>query len=301
MRRLITLAVIAACAAVIAPAALAATATPFGGATVADGVLTLVSNTGDTDTTNDFSGARFTDTGVTTFSSITTLSTEFNVTDDDCTNGSPRFQIRVATSTGEKNVFVYLGPTPSFTGCSQNTWIVSGDLSDSTELRVDLTQVGGAFYSTWAQAVALVGTLHVTGISLVVDSGYALADKEQTVRIRNVKVNSSTFYTGATSPPGNGHGGLNAAHACKQLRTEMGAEAFKLKYGTNANRSNAYGKCVSAMAHMKSHAARATAVTRIHAAAERCAKLTVAAKEGKGKAKGIAKHTSLAGCLKKSN
>lgn len=301
MRRLITIAVVAVCATAIAPAALAATATPFGGATVTDGVLTLVSNTGDTDTTNDFSGARFTDTGVTTFASITTLSTEFNVTDDDCTNGSPRFQIRVATSTGEKNVFVYLGPTPSFTGCLPNTWIASGDLSDSTELRVDLTQVGGAFYSTWAQAVALVGTLQVTGISLVVDAGAVFADKEQTVKIRNVRVNGSTFYTGETTPPGNGNGGLNAAQACKQLRTQMGAEAFKLKYGTNANRSNAYGKCVSAMARMKTDAARATAVTRIDAAAARCAKLTAAAKKGKGKAKGIAKQTSLAACLKKSS
>lgn len=300
MRRLITLAVITACAAVIAPAALAATATPFGGATVADGVLTLVSNTGDTDATNDFSGARFTDTGVTTFSSITTLATEFNVTDDDCTDGSPRFQIRVQTpSSGEKNVFVYLGPTPSFKGCSPNAWIVSGDLTDSAELRVDLTQVGGAFYSTWAQAVALVGAYQVTGISLVVDSGAVFTDKEQTVKIRNVKINSSTFYTGETTP-GNGNGGLNAAQACKTLRTEMGTAAFKLKYGTNANGSNAYGKCVSAMARMKTDAARATAVTRIDAAATRCAKLTVAAKKGKGKAKGIAKQTSLAACLKKS-
>ena len=65
---------------VLAPAALAATATPFGGATVNDGILTLVSNTGDAGSTNDASGATFSDTGVTTFSSITQLSAEFNVT-----------------------------------------------------------------------------------------------------------------------------------------------------------------------------------------------------------------------------
>jgi hypothetical protein len=35
------------------------------------------------------------------------------------------------------------------------------------------------------------------------------------------------------------------AQACKQLRTGMGTTAFKAAYGTNANRSNAFGKCVS--------------------------------------------------------
>jgi len=301
MRRLITIAVVAAFAAVIAPAALAATATPFGGATVSGGILTLVSNTSDTETTNDFSGARFTDTGVTTFASITTLSTEFDVTDDDCRAGSPRFQVLVRTPSGdEKNVFVYLGPTPSFTGCSPNVWIASGNLIGSTEPRFDTSQIDPAapLYKTYAQALAVVGSYQVTGISLVVDSSFAFTDKEQTVRIRNVKVNASTFYTGETTPPTTG--GLNPAQACKQLRTQLGAETFRTSYGTNRNGANAFGKCVSAMARMKSDAARSTAVGRIDAAAAKCVKQSVAAKKSKGKAKGLAKQTSLAACLKKT-
>lgn len=41
---------------------------------------------------------------------------------------------------------------------------------------------------------------------------------------------------------------INAARAC---RTEQKADpaAFKTKYGTNANKSNAFGKCVSQKAH----------------------------------------------------
>ena len=89
MRRFFVMAVVAAFAVVGAPAAFAATATPFGGATVNDGILTLVSNTGDAGSTNDASGAAFSDTGVTTFSSITQLSAEFNVTDDDSRIASP--------------------------------------------------------------------------------------------------------------------------------------------------------------------------------------------------------------------
>jgi hypothetical protein len=40
---------------------------------------------------------------------------------------------------------------------------------------------------------------------------------------------------------------ISAAKSCKAERTSDPA-AFKAKYGTNANKSNAYGKCVSAKA-----------------------------------------------------
>jgi hypothetical protein len=301
MRRIVAVAVVAGLAAVLAPAALAATATPFGGATVNDGILTLVSNTGDAGSTNDASGVTFSDTGVTTFSSITQLSAEFNVTDDDCLSGSPRFQIRVQTpSSGEKNVFVYLDPTPVASGgCAVNMWLSTGNLIASTDGRYDTSQIqpGGNQISTYQQALALVGLYPVTGISLVVDSGWAFTDKEQTVLSRNVRINASTFFTGETTPPTNR--GLNSAQACKKLRTDMGAVAFRLRFGTNQNGANAHGKCVSAMARMKNDTARSAAVTRIDAAAAKCAKLT-AAKNGKGKARELAKQTALAACLKKT-
>jgi hypothetical protein len=37
----------------------------------------------------------------------------------------------------------------------------------------------------------------------------------------------------------------NAAKKCKAERESLGAEAFKAKHGTNANKANAFGKCVS--------------------------------------------------------
>jgi hypothetical protein len=39
-----------------------------------------------------------------------------------------------------------------------------------------------------------------------------------------------------------------AVKQCSTERTAMGAPAFKLLYGTNTNRSNAFGKCVSKLA-----------------------------------------------------
>ena len=37
----------------------------------------------------------------------------------------------------------------------------------------------------------------------------------------------------------------NAAHDCKEERATLGREAFEEKYGTNKNKANAFGKCVS--------------------------------------------------------
>ena len=39
-----------------------------------------------------------------------------------------------------------------------------------------------------------------------------------------------------------------AVTQCRSERDTMGVAAFKLLYGTNANRSNAFGKCVSKLA-----------------------------------------------------
>src|SRR5215204_361904 len=126
-----------------ASAAAAGTYTLGGGATVAGDVVTLVSNTGDASATNDWSDIQFTNTGVTTFASLTTLSAQFNTTDDGCGLGSPRFVIVF----GSKAVPVYLG-TKNAAGqfvCDTNTWISTGNLIGSSAT-FDLTQFGGPFY-----------------------------------------------------------------------------------------------------------------------------------------------------------
>jgi hypothetical protein len=127
-----------------------------------------------------------------TFAELTTLSTDFNVTDDDCAAGSPRFQVEVTTPTGSENIFVYLGTAPSYTGCTPNTWISSGDLLEAG-LTIDTSQLsGGTFYDTYADALAEFGAYPITGISLVTDSGFAFADGEQTILIDNTTVNGTT-------------------------------------------------------------------------------------------------------------
>ena len=64
----------------------------------------------------------------------------------------------------------------------------------------------------------------------------------------------------------------NAAHDCKAERDEIGREAFAEKYGTNANKKNAHGKCVSSKAKAKEkemdEADAKEAADRKHAARE---------------------------------
>jgi hypothetical protein len=47
-------------------------------------------------------------------------------------------------------------------------------------------------------------------------------------------------------------GEQNSAKKCKAERASIGVDAFKAKYGTNANKANAFGKCVSKLAKAKS-------------------------------------------------
>src|SRR5687768_13340501 len=76
-----------------------------------------------------FGGIDFAVSSGMTFADLTKLSTDYNVTDDDCAGGSPRFQVNVDNGAGDTgNIFVYLGPPPSYTGCVPNTWTSSGDL-----------------------------------------------------------------------------------------------------------------------------------------------------------------------------
>lgn len=252
MKKLLLAAFVALTLAAAAPA-LAADPTPFGGATVANGVAKLVSDTSNAATSDDFSGVRLPlPTGL-TLAQVTQLATEFNVTDDDCGGGSPRFVISYGTN---ENITVNLGPSPNFTGCAQNTWLSTGNLvGTSDRLRVDTSQVGGGVDSTWAQALSLVGSRTISSISLVVDGSWKMTDKEQTVLVRNVKLNGATYFVPSTPTTGR----VNAAKACKAQKAALGTAAFNELWGANAN-SNGIGKCVSATAKARNAARQQTSI-----------------------------------------
>ena len=147
------------------------TFTGFGGATVSGDSATLVSNTGE-----PFSGLDFELPGPVAFTDITELSVDYEITAGDCGLGAPRFQLNIADDPGPNNVFVYIGPSPNYTGCGLGEGS-TGNLVQTAEPRFDVTQLtcevapANAFYATYAEAAACIGDRAVEGIQLVVDNG----------------------------------------------------------------------------------------------------------------------------------
>ncbi|HUZ92647.1 MAG TPA: hypothetical protein VNG29_01470 [Candidatus Paceibacterota bacterium] len=147
----------------------------------------LVSNATSTD-----GGIDYGFTGSATLADINHLSTDYLFEAGSCGGGSPRFQVNVDTGSGVKNVFVYIGPGPSYTGCPMSAWTNSGELVGTGT--VDTSQLpGGTFYDTWAHAESAYGAYPVTGIQLVADGGWAMPTTGQIVDIDNTVINSITY------------------------------------------------------------------------------------------------------------
>jgi hypothetical protein len=131
-----------------------------------------------------------------TFADIHQLATSYKIQKGDCGGGSPRFTIGIDTNgdgEADGHVFVYAGPTPSFTGCTEGVWESTGNLITSTESRFEITQLvpfAPSLYMNHTDALGALGELAdkpVVYVLLVVDGGW-LAD--QVVLADNVKVNS---------------------------------------------------------------------------------------------------------------
>jgi hypothetical protein len=262
MRKLfLTLAALGALA-VAAPATAQNGATLFGGAVQENGHVRMTS------VATQGAGVEFPTGGnITTFSSLRHLSARFNVTDDACAGGSPRYSI----SFGAQTLHIYLGTLNTTTGqfeCTANTWLQTGNLIGDSTARFDLTQFGGPFYGTYQQAVALLGSREITGIRFVTDAGWAFADGEQTVLACNFRINNRTFFRcGARN---GGQNGMNASQMCRQQRESMGDAAFRAMWGRNTNMRNAFGKCVSTMAKARQNGESAELQSDILAATTAC-------------------------------
>jgi hypothetical protein len=282
MRRTITLLATLAIIAFV-PSAVAASGTLFGAATMQGNQVKLLSDFSDASTANDASGINFTDTGVTTFSSLTQLATKFNVTDDSCGGGSPRFQINF----GGQNVFVYLGPSPTFTGCTPNTLVDSGNLIGNNDpCRWDTSKIqAGTQCNTYTGASTLLASRTVTGNQLMVDSGWFFADKEQTVLVCDIRINNSTVFpcAGAGGPGAGGANKITICHHTKHKSTgatkHVTIRISQSAWPAHQRHGDTMGACTS-QANLKAHK-KATHVKKFHKQGK--------AAKGKGKGKGKGK------------
>lgn len=139
-----------------------------------------------------YGGIDFTIPAGATLGNLNTLSADYKIIAGDCGGGAPRFVLNYDNNPNT-NIVVYVGPLPNYTGCVLNSWQNTSNLIGSVDLRFDTTQLGGTFYDSYSNAVTLSSTHTVTGISFVVDGGWAVSGDNQTVLVDNVVVNTDIY------------------------------------------------------------------------------------------------------------
>ena len=154
-----------------------------------------------------YGGVTFALPADTAWSDLDTVSADYNVTDDNCGGGSPRFQIKVDTDNdgiSNGNVHVAIGPSPAFTGCLSG-WQSTGNVIGNEDAgRYDYSAFGGSPFTTYSSAPTSVLAGEVISVQLVVDGSWNAAatvgDSEQTVLVDNVLVNADLHTFDANTP-----------------------------------------------------------------------------------------------------
>jgi len=151
-------------------------------------------------TTNDYSFLSLTPSSTLTFADINNLAAVYNFTTGDCHGGSLRWQVRTDATHA---LFIYYGVPSDFgnggiggcTATSPGGANQTGlNLLNQAGLRFDLSQYGGPFYGSYADALATIGALPIVRVSLVLDSGWQNAPNgDQVLTLTNATVNSNTF------------------------------------------------------------------------------------------------------------
>jgi hypothetical protein len=163
----------------------------------------------DASTANDFSFLSFAANPALTLNDITTLSAVYSFTQGDCHGGSLRWQVN--TSAGVLHIYYGLPPqvgnggqggcTPGSVGGEDQS---GHNLIGDADLQYDTSDiVGGTYYDNYAHAVALIGTLQITRLALILDSGWQDAPNgDQRLTLTSGTVNDNTFTPEPASAQG---------------------------------------------------------------------------------------------------
>ncbi len=133
-------------------------------------------------TANDYSFLRFVPNTPMLFADLNELVADYSFTQGNCGGGTLAWYIRVdvgndGNTSNDKSVFLYFGDVPSFTDCAGAASNSGQNLIGSSDARFDLSQVGGPWYGTYADALAIMGGTNVLRASLVLDGGWANGDQ----------------------------------------------------------------------------------------------------------------------------
>lgn len=139
-----------------------------------------------------------------TLDQLTNLATDYYAEHGCFSGGSPRFSVVLSNALGQtRTIQVYLGTYPAYNDCPPpDTWLNTGNLAtDAAGPRWDSTQIGGTFYGTYSEAVALADAQGYTidEIILVTDGGWSPGSGgNQTFLFRNIQTNGLTRFPRAS-------------------------------------------------------------------------------------------------------
>jgi hypothetical protein len=137
-----------------------------------------------------------------TFSQLTDVETQFNVTQGTCVGGSPRWSFDLQNPNNDKDTQFLLVNFDTqhepFGGCNagaqQEANIIGNTSPAAAGWQVD-NQNG---FSTYAQVNAQYGTWKVQDVEVIVDAGWAqgtqLNPNIQQVLLQNMQINSKTYF-----------------------------------------------------------------------------------------------------------
>lgn len=139
-----------------------------------------------------YGGIDFNVTSGLTFADYTTLSTDYLVSVGGCAAGSPRFQFNFKNlDTNQTGTLeVYFQDVNISQTCQTNQWVASGNLAQVGYVE-NITENPNT-YIPFSDAQQQYGSYEITGIQLVIDSGYAFTSGE-VILFDNVMINSSLF------------------------------------------------------------------------------------------------------------
>ena len=183
---------------------------------------------------DDFAFLTFTPSNPMTFADVQSLIANYSFTMGNCQGGSLRWSVTFDIGEdddtippegepdphdNDRSIFIYYGGYPNFTDCTTSNSEVdvnqSGDnMIGLSDLRYDTSQIGGTFYDSYANALALAGpqtgevprpALKIASISLVLDSGWMQDEfgqyKDQSVALTSASVNGNAFVPVPSADP----------------------------------------------------------------------------------------------------
>jgi hypothetical protein len=181
------------------PRAVTDTPTLLGGATIQNGVINLVQNP-----TVDWSAVSLPVALGTRLNNVLNLSAIFDVTNTNCRNGSPYYDIGLDTNfdgVTDNFLIIYFGPMPVNSQSCPAGWTDTGNFVANTDLRVNSSNLPGGYYpDSYQHASTLLPNAAITYVRLYVAS-YSMSDFIQNINVRYLSLNSDQYiYDPTTSP-----------------------------------------------------------------------------------------------------